>query len=241
LRLEGFGFREWGSNRLGFRLRRAAPHTRSRNVKRFRGGLVFKAHRWLYHSTLGSRVIKKKRRCGVPTALASACDARLPTLPEEGSYLRLIDSCITQLKAQGPSRTCNESKEEAKEGVWGPNRLGFRLRRAAPHTRSHCHPSRARVSRARRARPRARLGTTQARLGTVQAVVGAVFVRGGGGRAGGERGEGLRLPLQLLLRYRGTSLIRKRTPLGPYRRPMSRVLGGWVFSYERGTPVRFRC
>jgi len=27
-------------------------------------------------------------------------------------YLRLMDSCITQLKAQGPSRTCNESKEE---------------------------------------------------------------------------------------------------------------------------------
>jgi len=24
-------------------------------------GLVFKAHRWLYHSTLGSRVIKKKK------------------------------------------------------------------------------------------------------------------------------------------------------------------------------------
>jgi len=36
---------------------------------------------------------------------------------EAGSYLRLIDSCITQLKAQGPSRTCNESKEE-EEG-WG--------------------------------------------------------------------------------------------------------------------------
>ena len=34
--------------------------------------------------------------------------------------------------------------------------------------------------------------------------------------------------------YRGTSLIRKRTPLGPYRRPMLRVLGGvlggWAFS-----------
>jgi len=26
-----------------------------------------------------------------------------------GSYLRRIDSFITQLKAQGPSRTCNES------------------------------------------------------------------------------------------------------------------------------------
>jgi len=34
---------------------------------------------------------------------------------EAGSYLRLIDSCITQLKAQGPSRTCNESKEEEEE------------------------------------------------------------------------------------------------------------------------------
>jgi len=27
------------------------------------------------------------------------------------------------------------------------------------------------------------------------------------------------------LSYRGTSLVRKRTPLGPYRRPMPRVLG----------------
>ena len=31
------------------------------------------------------------------------------------SGLRLIDSCITQLKAQGPSRTCNESKEEEEK------------------------------------------------------------------------------------------------------------------------------
>ena len=31
-----------------------------RNVQRFRGGLVFKAHRLVYHSTLGWRVIKKK-------------------------------------------------------------------------------------------------------------------------------------------------------------------------------------
>ena len=36
-----------------------------------------------------------------------------------GSYLRLMDSCITQLEAQGLSRTCNESKE--KEAL----RLGF--------------------------------------------------------------------------------------------------------------------
>ena len=31
---------------------------------------------------------------------------------EAGSNLRPIDSCITQLEAQGPYRTCNESKEE---------------------------------------------------------------------------------------------------------------------------------
>jgi len=37
----------------------------SQNVQRFRGGLVFKTHRLLYHSTLGLRVIKKKKR-GVP-------------------------------------------------------------------------------------------------------------------------------------------------------------------------------
>ena len=34
---------------------------------------------------------------------------------EAGSYLRLIDSCVTQLKAQGPSRTCNESKSGEEE------------------------------------------------------------------------------------------------------------------------------
>ena len=34
---------------------------------------------------------------------------------EAGSYLRLIDSCITQLEAHGPSRTCNESKEEEEK------------------------------------------------------------------------------------------------------------------------------
>ena len=35
--------------------------------------------------------------------------------PTAGSYLRLIDSCITQLKAQGHPRTCNESKEGEEE------------------------------------------------------------------------------------------------------------------------------
>jgi len=34
---------------------------------------------------------------------------------EAGSYCRLIDSCITRLKEQGPSRTSNESKEVSPE------------------------------------------------------------------------------------------------------------------------------
>jgi hypothetical protein len=42
-------------------------------------------------------------------------------------------------------------------------------------------------------------------------------------------------------RERVTSLIRKRAPLGPYRRPMPRAgggsQGGWAFSHGRGTPV----
>ena len=34
-----------------------------------------------------------------------------------GSYLRLRDLCITQLKAQGPSMTCNDSQAE-EEGAF---------------------------------------------------------------------------------------------------------------------------
>ena len=51
--------------RLGWYARGCTPAecllrtTTSQNVKRSRGGLVFKAHRWLYHST----VIKKKTKC----------------------------------------------------------------------------------------------------------------------------------------------------------------------------------
>ena len=51
------------------------------------------------------------------------------------------------------------------------------------------------------------------------------------GRPGGRRGRGVFkrkafIDSKKADMYRGTSLIRKRTPLGPYRRPMPRVLGG---------------
>ena len=40
--------------------------TLRRNMEQFRGVLVFNAHRLLYHSTLGSRVIKKKKKKNGP-------------------------------------------------------------------------------------------------------------------------------------------------------------------------------
>ena len=46
----------------------------------FEKGLVFKAHRLVYYSTLGSRVIKKKRRPNVMVALTFA-----PTSGDGGS------------------------------------------------------------------------------------------------------------------------------------------------------------
>ena len=72
------------------------------------------AHRLLYHSTLGVRVIKKKKRMPKQGESSGSSMHSSPcvAVTEAGSYLRLIDSCITQIKAQGPSRTCNESKEE---------------------------------------------------------------------------------------------------------------------------------
>ena len=47
---------------------------------------------------------------------------------EEGSYLRLIDVCITQHTAQGPSKTCNASKEEEGASGRGGVHCGRRMR-----------------------------------------------------------------------------------------------------------------
>ena len=73
---------------------------------------MFKAHRRLHHSTLGLRVFKKRRRSTPPITGGVRFAVAF-------SAARLIDSCITQLKAQGPSRTCNESKEEEKNITLG--------------------------------------------------------------------------------------------------------------------------
>ena len=91
---------------------------REAHVKRFRGGLVFKAHRRCV--LLNSRRESNKEGLevvGVEPSLPPACQmtshfTEMCSGSEAGSYLRLIDSCITQLKVHEPSRTCNEGKEE---------------------------------------------------------------------------------------------------------------------------------
>ena len=47
----------------------AEEHSLRRNVKRFRGGLVFKAHRLVYHSTLGLRVMNRRKKNSAEPAL----------------------------------------------------------------------------------------------------------------------------------------------------------------------------
>ena len=77
---EGVGYRV-APHRLAGVMHTGACTVR-RNVERFRGGLVLKAHRWLYHSTLGSRVIKKKKMT-----------AEIPTRPEcrpQGTHQTLL-------------------------------------------------------------------------------------------------------------------------------------------------------
>jgi len=52
-----------------------------RNVQRFQGGLAFKAHRLVYHSILGLRVIMKKKenRVGVSSVIFRTASMFSPT------------------------------------------------------------------------------------------------------------------------------------------------------------------
>ena len=66
LRFEGYGLRVeggglWVEGR-GWRVEGGRSRVEGQSVKRFRGGLVIKAHRRFNHSTLGWRVLKKKKK-----------------------------------------------------------------------------------------------------------------------------------------------------------------------------------
>ena len=67
-------------------------------MNRFRGGLVLKAHRLVYHSTLGSRVIKKKKRSKLP-GIARPEHPSLEALAVRGSCLLKVK--CSSLEAEG--------------------------------------------------------------------------------------------------------------------------------------------
>jgi len=78
-----------------------------RNVKRFRGGLVFKAHRRVYHSTLGLRVIKKKRRNQL---------LNLPDLPFDFALISAKTGCIQGKSPPFPTIPSKVVRSGARDG-----------------------------------------------------------------------------------------------------------------------------
>ena len=60
-----------------------------------------------YEAVTGYELISEVRPTAPTPYFTDMCSGS-----EAGSYLRRIDACITQLQAQGPARTCNESREE---------------------------------------------------------------------------------------------------------------------------------
>ena len=91
------------------------------------GYLAHKKHpppRTLQKDYLGSCLVPSPRLLSTTLKLMYRVASLVPSIRRGGAAdyergtpvaRRLIDSCITQLKAQGPSRTCNESQEEEKE------------------------------------------------------------------------------------------------------------------------------
>ena len=70
------------------------PESPRRNLKRFRGGLVIKAHRLLYHSTLGLRVIKRReKKPGSPPGMGWSPSLK-PIQPYSGLQRGSLNGCV---------------------------------------------------------------------------------------------------------------------------------------------------
>ena len=68
-------------------------------MNRFRGGLVLEAHRLVYHSTLGSRVMKKKR----------SSNTAMLVYGKRENYIKLVTS----------DRKLKASREGSKGRIYG--------------------------------------------------------------------------------------------------------------------------
>ena len=88
-------------------------------MERFRGGLVFKAHRLLFHSALGSRVIKKKvmvtarddsgdNRLRAPATYSSSCSC--PCSCSSSCSSSFSSSCALFLSSLKLTSLCDDGQ-----------------------------------------------------------------------------------------------------------------------------------
>ena len=70
-------------------------------------GRSARRHAWLERRDGECEVSAARRSCSRTSSVCIGTEAN--------SYLRRIDSCISQLKIQGPSRTCNERFKKKKK------------------------------------------------------------------------------------------------------------------------------
>ena len=94
-----------------------------RNVQWFRGGLVFKAHRRVYHSTLGSRDIKQKKVWGVHHAVEHCKDVLLRLVRDGGVDLRFRGGLVVEahriLYHSTLGLRVTKKKQKGRPAVWG--------------------------------------------------------------------------------------------------------------------------
>ena len=72
-------------------------------MKRFRGGLVFKAHKLSHHSTLGSRVIKKKKKTHSVVAGKNTQHPITPRLWRLTEAAVVLGACCEDRVLDGPA------------------------------------------------------------------------------------------------------------------------------------------
>ena len=91
-------------------------------MQRFRGGLVFKAHRLFYHSTLGLRVIKKKEEEPARSGCASDSVSERDSFSEAVLWFRrdYYGSLLNESRSSAEHRRPLSSKAPFIEGPFHP-------------------------------------------------------------------------------------------------------------------------
>ena len=102
---------------------------KNNHVQRFRGGLVFKAQRLLYHSTLGSSVIKKEERTVVRQLFWSLrwCGCGTTISPSSRSRIRAT-ICRAMVVPRNVVSMARRERRRAASDL--PARSGFRVQGA---------------------------------------------------------------------------------------------------------------